>query len=477
MRQAIKTTAVTIVAALLIQAAGIWALVQLFRQEPRPLLERIRASGELVIATRRAPSVYYTGAQGPNGFEYALTQRFAETLGVRVRYVFPETIEALLDLTARGEIHMAAAGLTVTRTRQRRVSFSIPYQAVTEQVIYRRGNLRPRAIDEVGDGDLHVVAGSSHEETLRRLRRERGTDLDWSSHPVSGSEQLLAAVDRGDLRLTIADSNNAALNRRVFAHTAVAFELGEPRPIAWAFSRAGDGSLRATADRFLESLEYNGELRRLRAEFFGHTGRMNFVDTREFWRQVRDRLPRLRSYFEEAAEQTGIDWRLLAAIGYQESHWRDDAVSPTGVRGVMMLTRSTAERVGVSDREDARQSILGGARYLKVVEKKIPARITEPNRLWLTLAGYNIGFGHLEDARVLTERDGGNPDLWVDVKERLPLLTQKKYHSTVRYGYARGQEPVDYVDNIRNYYDLLVWYTNTRDHETRDRLLASDGSA
>ena len=189
---------------------------------------------------------------------------------------------------------------------------------------------------------------------------------------------------------------------------------------------------------------------------------------------MRDRLPEFRRYFEKAAQQTGIDWRLLAAIGYQESHWRPDAISPTGVRGIMMLTRSTAKQMGIKDRHDPEQSIVGGAKYLRVVEKKIPSRIQQPNRLWLTLAGYNIGFGHLEDARILTERDGANPDLWLEVKQRLPLLAQKPFHETVRHGFARGQEPVDYVDNIRNYYDLLVWYTTTKDRHTIARLLAPE---
>ena len=186
---------------------------------------------------------------------------------------------------------------------------------------------------------------------------------------------------------------------------------------------------------------------------------------------MRDRLPKLRPYFEEAEALTGIDWRLLAAVGYQESHWQENAVSPTGVRGIMMLTQDTARHVGIKNRLDPRLSIIGGARYLRIVEKKIPDRIDDINRLWLTLAGYNIGFGHLEDARILTQRQGANPDLWLDVKERLPLLRKKAYYSTVKHGFARGNEPVTYVENIRNYYDLLLWFTTTDDLATRERLI------
>ena len=453
---------------------GALSLFVLLRQGAPSVVERVQQSGILLVATRRSPSTYHDGARGPDGFEYALVQEFARHLGVKVRFIFPDTLEELLDTTARGSVHLAAAGLTITQPREQLLAFSLPYRFVTEQLIYRRGTDKPRSLDEVGPNDLHVVAESSHEETLRRLRETGHPTLSWQRHPGNSTERLLSALDQGLLRLTVADSDEAALSRRVFTRVAIALELGEPQAIAWAFSRIGDDSLMHAANDFLQLIEKDGRLRRLRARYFGHADRLNFVDTRDFWRHVRDRLPELMPHFEDAAEKTGIDWRLLAAIGYQESHWRPDAVSPTGVRGIMMLTQATAEQMGVKDRNDPRQSIIGGAKYLRVVEKKIPARIERPNRLWLTLAGYNIGFGHLEDARILTERDGANPDLWLEVKQRLPLLSQKKYYKTLRYGAARGREPVNYVDNIRNYYDLLVWYTTTSDRRTRDRLLAPE---
>jgi len=465
---------VTIGLAASLLLAGILGLSSVLQQPTPNLLQRVQQSGVLVVATRQGPTAYYEGAAGPDGFEYALVGQFAHQLGVEVRYVFPPTLEELLDAAARGTVHLAAAGLTATQQRQRHLNFSNPYDYVSEQLLYRRGSQRPKSLDEIAPGDLHVVAGSSHEETLRQLHADEHPQLSWQPHPGVGATSLMSAVDEGRLRLTIADSTEADLSRRLYKHVATAFELGEPRPIAWAFPRHGDDSLLEAANEFLATVQEDGRLQRLHARYFGHAGRLNFVDTRAFWRQVRDRLPQYQAYFEEAAALTGIDWRLLAAIGYQESHWEADAVSPTGVRGIMMLTQSTADQVGVHDRSDPQASIIGGAKYLRTVAKKIPARIKDPNRLWLTLAGYNIGFGHLEDARILTERDGANPDLWMEVKQRLPLLSQKAVYKTVRHGFARGQEPVDYVDNIRNYYDLLVWYTTTKDLRTRARLLAAE---
>lgn len=476
MTQASATTQrrVAVVIAGCLLFAGLAALFFLLRHEPLPILQHVQRGGVLVVATRQSPTAYYQGADGPDGFEYALISEFAEHLGVQVRPMFPRTIEALLRATERGAVHMAAAGLAITPARERRVRFSTPYEFVTEQVIYRRGSARPRSFDDIAAGDLHVVAGSSHDEHLAELRAARRPALTWQTHDDVSTERLLSEVDLGNFRLTLADSHTAALSRRVFQHTAVAFDLTESQPLGWAFSRSGDDSLLDAANAFLQLIHEDGRLERLRARYFGHSDRLNFVDTREFWRHVRDRLPQFRAHFEQAAQLTGIDWRLLAAIGYQESHWRAEAVSPTGVRGIMMLTQSTAQQMGISDRNDPKQSIDGGARYLRVVEKKIPERIQEPNRLWLTLAGYNVGFGHLEDARILTERDGASPDLWFEVKQRLPLLADKAHYQTVKHGFARGQEPVDYVDKIRNYYDLLVWFTTTNDRKTLQRLLTAD---
>lgn len=455
---------------LLLGAVGLTVLLQ---RDARPQLDKVRERGELIVVSRAAPAAASeNGHGGRDAFELELVRRFADHLGVDLRIIVRDSLRGLLDDVSGGAVDMAAAGLSVTPARASRLDFSLPYLQVHEQLVYRAGSYRPRTLEDVGPGDLHVVADSSHEETLARLRDDGYPQLSWRSHVLNDARPLLRQVDTGEIRLTVADSHTVARARRIFRHVAVALDLSEDRPVAWAFRRGTDDSLVDAANRFLLEMQSDGRLAQLEARFFGHTGRLNFVDTREFWRSVRDRLPEYRPLFEQAAAETGYDWRLLAAIGYQESHWRPEAVSPTGVRGVMMLTRATAKRVGVTNRLDPAESIRGGARYLRIIERRIPERISGPNRVWLTLAGYNVGFGHLDDAMQLTEQQGGNPDIWVDVKQHLPLLADPAYYKTLRYGFARGQEPVDYVDNIRNYYDMLIWFTTTRDQATVERLLA-----
>ena len=181
----------------------------------------------------------------------------------------------------------------------------------------------------------------------------------------------------------------------------------------------------------------------------------DYVDMRKFKRRIRSRLPKYRSLFEKAGRETGLPWTLLAAQAYQESHWNPGAKSPTGVRGMMMLTRNTARSLGIENRLDAYASIRGGAQYLLRMLKRVPDTVQGKDRLWFALAAYNVGFGHLRDARTLATRQGKNPDLWRDVKAVFPLLMRKKYYKTLRYGYARGTEPVRYVQRIRNYRQVL----------------------
>jgi membrane-bound lytic murein transglycosylase F len=228
-----------------------------------------------------------------------------------------------------------------------------------------------------------------------------------------------------------------------------------------------------SADDILSSLieffgeaHQNGTLSALDDKYYGHIETFNYVETRTFIKAVESTLPKYQALFQRHAQD--IDWRLLAAISYQESHWNPTARSYTGVRGMMMLTLATAKQMGIKSRLDTEQSIRGGAKYFKRMIAMMPDRIPSPDRIWFALASYNVGFGHLNDARIITQQQGGDPDRWVEVKKRLPLLQQKKYYKNTKHGYARGEEPVHYVDNIRRFYDTLRWL----DNKAKEQILA-----
>lgn len=434
-------------------------------------LQQIKAEGVLHVITRVAPSIYYNGRDGPTGYDYELAQLFAEHLDVELRIRIAEDNTEILSVLAQDFAHIGLAGLSDQRQFQGQMRALATGIEVESVVVYHRDSTKPEALVDLADKPLHIVADSNHEPQLEEVRAEI-PQLSWQVHPGLDAAGLLARVESGELPYAVVSSNELALNHVFFPDVKEALALGPPRELAWLFPATQDQSLIDAIGQFFGVLAEDGTLEQITERFYGHLDRLNYVGALTFVRHTEKRLPKYESLFRSYADQHAIDWRLLAAIGYQESHWRPRATSPTGVRGLMMLTRSTAKYVGVANRLSAEQSIRGGAKYLTIVHDQIPDRIEEPDRTWFALASYNVGFGHLEDARILTEKAGRNPDRWLDVKEFLPLLTQKEWYSQTRHGYARGHEPVIYVQNIRRYYDVLVRMTEPT--ATPDTLLADE---
>lgn len=463
-----------------------FAIVMLAGGCSRPTtLQEIRSEGVLHIITRTAPSIYFEGRDGITGYDYELAKRFAQELGVELRVRVAGNNTEILSVLDRNFAHIGLAGLS-NRPGLAEKYHALPTGIEAESVVvYHRGTDRPETVEDLAGTTVHLVADSNHEHRLLELRGKH-PDLNWQVHATLDAAGVLARVESGEFTTAIVSSNELDLNHVYFPQVKESFSLGEPEELAWLFPAEQDDSLTTAARDFLNQLREDGTLAQLSERFYGHLDRLNYVGARTFAHHANNRLPKYEALFRSYAEDYGIDWRLLAAIGYQESHWRPNAVSPTGVRGLMMLTRNTAGQIGINNRLDAEESIHGGAKYFTLVHRQIPDRITEPDRTWFALASYNVGFGHLEDARRLTEDAGRNPDRWMDVKEFLPLLAQKEWYSKTRYGYARGHEPVIYVQNIRRYYDVLAWMTEPEEERPApkepwfvelDGTEASDGSA
>jgi membrane-bound lytic murein transglycosylase F len=421
-------------------------------------LEQIKHAGVLHVLTRIDPTTYYEGPQGYTGLEHDLIMLFADQLGVKVKFNTLATFDEILNRISKGKADIAAAGLTITEQRKKKMRFAPTYYEATEQLIYRSGTRRPTNVSSLSNGIIEVGKGTSHIDSLAYLKQKTPT-LNWNVNNELNTDGLLYLVNEGLIDYTVADSNQAALIRRFYPKLNIAFNISEPRQLAWALSPSDDTSLFDEATRFFKRIKKDKTLDRLIEKHYGHVSSLSYTDNCKFRQHKKSRLPLYQQYFNQAAEQYNIDWRLLAAIGYQESRWLPDATSPTGVEGIMMLTNDTAAELGIKNRTNPAQSIAGGARYFQQRLQTIPDQIPEPDRTWFALASYNIGKGHLEDARALTQKQGGNPDKWMDVKQRLPLLAKEKWHESTKHGYARGKEPVQFVENIRSYYDLLVWLT------------------
>ncbi len=372
------------------------------------LLEQIKKDGQLIVLTRNSPTTYYEDADGPAGLEYEMAKMFADSLGVKLTLLIPDSFDDLLKKIEDESAHIAAAGLTVTKNREKIYRFAPVYQEITEQLVYNVASKRPRSLTKLYGGTIEVVANSSHEERLIALSKEI-KDLSWKSSHDQQSEELLQLVSDGIVDYTIADSNELLLNQRFLINLRVAFDISEPQHLAWALPRTEDLSLFLEVQKFFRKIRDNGELTRLIERAYGHVEDFDYVGTKIFMRHIETRLPKFRQLFEDAAAKHEVDWRLIAAMGYQESHWNPNAVSPTGVRGIMMLTLRTASDLKVKNRLDPASSISGGTRYFKKTLARIDEDIPEPDRTWMAMAAYNVGYYHLQDAREITRKRKKRP--------------------------------------------------------------------
>lgn len=420
-----------------------------------------RQSKQIVIVTHNGPNTYYiNGDNAFAGLEYDLAKLFARHLGPEysVKFLVVNNITRVIPALLKGKAHLAAADLSITHLRQHLVRFALPYQTVQQQVVYNldQGNV-PRKIDDLIDKTIAVPAGSSFAERLENIGKSEPA-LQWQELKNANADELIEQVAEGALDHTVADAHLIAMLANYYPNIGAGMAIGEPEKVAWAFPKTGNPWLYEQANEFFKRIQADGTLRSLLDRYYGHSERLKTVDVTAFLQRSRTALPQYSGLFRQAQELTGLDWRLLAAVSYQESHWDRFSTSPTNVRGLMMLTEDTADRMGVTDRLDPKQSILGGARYLQSLKDMLPERIKEPDRTWLALAAYNIGFAHLEDARILAQRMKLNPDSWADVKKMLPLLNKVEYYSTLKYGYASGGAPVVFVESIRTYHKILERY-------------------
>ncbi|MGB5327600.1 MAG: membrane-bound lytic murein transglycosylase MltF [Gammaproteobacteria bacterium] len=424
-------------------------------QKPTRSLQQIQESGKLIVLTRNAPTSIYIDRDGQqSGPEYDLIESFAASLNLEVEYITRNSIKEIIDGIENAQGDLAAAGLTITSQRQELFLFGPAYQDVTQQIVCRRDNVQPETIEDLVGLDIVVIAGSSYVEQLESLQQKH-SDLTWKETTTEDTEQLLYSVWQRKVDCTVADSNIVDINRRYFPELIAPLNIHQAESLGWMMSNERS-DLKAAIDAWFEPFQQAGDLASLLEKYYGFFETFDYVDTRRFIKQIKKRFPKYQALFKEAAAKYDLPYLLLSAQAYQESHWRANARSPTGVRGMMMLTLETAKAMGVKSRLDPKQSIFGGAKYMSsLIKKRFSDEVQEPDRTWLALAAYNVGRGHLHDAQTLAREQGLNPFLWGDVKQVLPLLSDKKYYRNLKYGYARGNEPVRYVQRIREYQHIL----------------------
>ncbi len=438
----------------------------------------------LSVVVRPGPTTWFAGPDGhASGLDHDLLTRFARERGLVLKVAFAEDGESVLDSVANGEAQIGAGGLfgrdaAKARTPARgaqasaahadaahaaangapaqptAVRWTSGYDATEPVLIYNVDGYKPKRWDDLKNATVAYPAHTGLDPLLAAPRLAH-PGIRFEAVDVVSSDALIARVSEGATDYAIVPSRDASAARNIHLDFDVAFPAGARGDFAWAVA-PGEKSLRDALDAFIARLRGDGTLARLADRYTAAPDEVERVDAGVFQDRIRQLLPLWRRTFVEAQARSGVEWRLLAAVAYQESQWDPQATSETGVRGFMQLTADTARDLGVADRLDPRSSAIGAARYIADLKSKLPARIAEPDRTWFALAAFNIGIGHLEDARILAQRNKLNPDLWSDVRKMLPLLADPKYYLAAKNGYARGGMPVAFVGRVRGYYDILL---------------------
>src|SRR5258708_4766666 len=422
-------------------------------EAPKPIAP-VAESGELVVLPVNGPATYFEDAQGlPSGLEYDLAMLFAKELKARPAFIFTDNPAKIDRMLRQGKAHLSAAALARHFDFPGGLAWGPPYHSTQHQIVCR-DETRAKKLEELSGKRIGVIEESVADYLLTDPPK-LGVPVERLP-PGTSTADLLEQVVKGRLDCALVESTRYTLARRYFPQLEVAFNVGKPVDYAWLVSTVDKKRIMEAAVPFFERIRKDGTLKRLIDRYYGHALRFSAIDAGAFLEQIAAQLPGLKAHFIEAERLSGVDWRLVAAIGYQESHWDAKATSPTGVRGLMMLTEETADRLQIKDRLDARESVLGGARYLALLKESLPPRLPEPDRTYLALAAYNIGIGHLEDARILAQKANLNPDKWQDVRQVISRLAEPDSFQSLKHGYARGGDAMQLVDNIRNYYDILT---------------------
>ena len=420
-------------------------------------LKQIKSNGILRIALVADPPRYFPNKVKERGYDFELVSHYATSIDVELEIIKTNTSDEIIFLLNQGKVDIGILGSS-PEFDQKNIKNVVTYNNSKWYVIGNRANRQlPKSIDSIEPNTMIVANGSNASFILHSIEEDYSSLL-WDELKNTNVRSILERINENHSKISIISEDIYVYYQYLFPETKKIFVLPIKYPSRWLVKNNNNLSFLYSINSFFNKYKQNGKLEKIGKTYYEHLNAFDYVDIRYYLKRINKKLPKYKKYFVEAAKNNALDARIIAAVSYQESHWNRKARSPTGVRGMMMLTLDTAKRVGVKNRLNAKQSIFGGAKYLKILYESLSNTIKEPDRLWFTLAAYNIGLGHVEDARTITKSQGDNPNSWIDVEKHIPKLSQKKWYKKTKYGFARGHESIEFVKRVRRYYDILCLY-------------------
>ena len=421
------------------------------REEPATGdLAEIRARGSLRVLLRNNATSYFLYKGIQQGFDYELLKEFAKQHQLRIDTVVPDEASELIPALLEGRADVIATGMSITPERQAQVEFTRPARTVDEVLVQPAGAKPITDLAQLAGTRIHVRKSSSYRATLEPLAATHGFTLVDAPEDVE-TEALVAAVARGEIPQTVADSTIAATEIAARGGAVTTLVLKKGVPVALA-TRPGNPQLHAALDAFLKS--HSGTVRRLEKKYFARphprstaqrdvraTGTLSPFD------------PLIRKY----SAQYGVDWRLMAAQAYQESFFDPNAESWCGAQGLFQVMPKTGRALGFTDLRTPDKNVHAGIKYMAQLIAGFEPELPFKHRVRFALASYNAGPHHVADARLLAREMGLDPNKWFGHVEKAMLrLEDPKVARRMPHGFCRGSEPVKYVSDIQSRYDNWV---------------------
>ncbi len=415
-------------------------------------LEKIKKTGVLRLITNNSINTYYYYKGQPTGFEYDLAKEFANFLDVDLDVVTSgwNNMFAYLE---QGKGDFIASGISITKERLEKVNFSIPYMKIQQHIVHHKLVFGPKNIEDLTFRTIDIRRGTSYHSRLEEIKKS-GINVNYILHNNIPTEELIRMVHDRKIKFTIADDNVAYLSQRYYPDILIGIPLQKKESLAWAVNK-NDSQMLEQINKFFLYANETGIMQQISDKYYANIEDSDPFDLKSFHQRIETRLPKYKKTIIEESIKYDFDWKLIAAVVYQESHFNPNAKSFTNVRGLMQVTKDTAEEMGIENRLNPSQSIKAGIKYLDKMFKKFDYIEDEYERILFALASYNIGYGHVMDAMQIAKMMGLDEKKWQNLKTALPLLSKSDYYKETKHGYARGWEPVQYVERILTYFDIL----------------------
>lgn len=418
-------------------------------------LQRLREEKVLYASVECNSTDYFIYQGYAMGFQLELLELFAKELGVKLQIKQSNSIQQHLSWLESQETDLIAANLSITKDREKFLLFSYPIFATPQVLVQRKKDKLSDSlvfIDEasdLNDKSIYVKENSIYEKTLEDLTHWIDRDIDIQLNAERNEEELIAMVSEGEIPYTVSAKNIAHWCAKEYPNIDYHLIIGKQQKIAWAFRQSSD-SLQILANAWLKKFTQTKKFKQLYDKYYLQSRKIKFQEAKEA--VEKGRVSKYDDLIKKHAVSLGWDWRLLASLIYQESHFTPNLVSWAGAFGLMQLMPTTAKRFKVSLNSSADEQIRGGIQYIQWLDKHLPPEIQDTNeRIKFVLAAYNIGLGHILDARRLAEKYGDNPNVWTSQTENyIKLKSKPKYYNdkVVYYGYARGLETYNFVREI-----------------------------